>query len=140
MAETPDSVIADLRAYSSAGECRNAFFRQSQLKSLHEVLRKNTSSLQEAIQKDLCILSAEAGSEVAIAISTIAEHYDSIDPIRILEEEYRIAKGRDHGERVEPLGIVYIEPDTRHTPFFSIIAPLSAAIAAGNAVALKVWW
>ena len=44
-----------------------------------------------------------------------------------------MAKGKDASGNREPMGIVYIEP-TRHTLLYSVISPVSSAIAAGNCI------
>ncbi|KAF2192022.1 hypothetical protein K469DRAFT_622015 [Zopfia rhizophila CBS 207.26] len=120
------------------GRCCNTYFRQDQLKTLHDTLRKNSSAIQDAIKKDTGILDAECAIEFALAISEVKELYSSLDPVKDLEEEYRIANGKDASDRREPGGIVYIEPQKRHTSFFSIVAPLSAALAAGNCIKLDI--
>ncbi|KAF2021436.1 ALDH-like protein [Aaosphaeria arxii CBS 175.79] len=133
-----DVIVAQLQATARTDQCRNVFFKQSELKALHDALRSNASQIKEAIQKDTSVSSSEARTEVAVALSIVKDHYQSLDPKKELEYEYRTSKGIDTLDRREPWGLVYIEPDLRHTPFLSVIAPLSAAIAAGNCVLLKL--
>lgn len=135
---TPDVALANLQATALTARCQNSFFRQKQLKSLHDVLRNNTSSIKDAIKQDTRAADAEATTEVALALDIVKEHYSSIDVKKELEKEYRITNGKDASDKREPWGVVYIVPQRSHTPFFSAIVAWSAALAAGNCVALKV--
>jgi aldehyde dehydrogenase (NAD+) len=135
---TPDIALANLQATALTARCHNAFFRQKQLKSLHDTLRNNVSSIKDAIKQDTSVSDAEASTEVALALDVVKEHYSSIEPKKELEEEYRITNGKDASDRRDPWGVAYIVPQRSHTPFFSAIVALSAALAAGNCVALKV--
>ncbi|KAF2632871.1 ALDH-like protein [Macroventuria anomochaeta] len=133
-----DSTIAQLQATALTARCHNPFFRQKQLKSLHDVLRQDGNTIKDAIKSDTLVSEQEAATEVALSLELVKEHYSSINPAKELEEEYRVANGKNAGDQTEPWGVVYIEPQQNHTPFFSAIAALSAALAAGNCVALKL--
>lgn len=133
-----DSAIAQLQATALTARCHNSFFRQKQLKALHDALRQDSNTIKDAIKSDTRVSEQEATAEVALSLQVVKEHYASIDPAKELEEEYRISNGKDARDQTQPWGIVYIEPQQNHTPFFSIITALSAALAAGNCVALKV--
>lgn len=132
------SAIAQLHATALTTRCHNSFFRQKQLKSLHDALRQNSNTIKDAIKSDTRVSEQEATAEVALSLDLVKEHYASINPSKELEEEYRLSKGQDAQDQTKPWGVVYIEPQQNHTPFFSIITALSAALAAGNCVALKV--
>ena len=133
-----DSVIAQLSATALTARCHNSFFRQKQLKYLHDALRQDSNTIKDAIKSDTRVSEQEAAIEVALSLELVKKYYASINPAKELEEEYRIANGKDASAQTEPWGVVYIEPQQNHTPFFSAIAALSAALAAGNCVALKV--
>lgn len=135
---TPDVALANLQATALTSRCHNAFFRQKQLKALHDTLRQNTSSIKDAIKQDTRVSDAEATVQVALALDNVKEHYSSIDVKKELVQEYRITNGTDASDRSEPWGVVYVEPQQNHTPFFSVIVALGAALAAGNCVGLKV--
>jgi len=135
---TPDAALADLQATALTARCHNVFFRQKQLKSLHDVLRKNVSSIKDAIKQDARTSDAEATTEIALALDIVKEHYLSLNSKKELDEEYRITKKKNASDRREPWGVVYIEPQQNHTQLFSVAVPVSAALAAGNCVALKV--
>jgi len=135
---SPFVALSNLQATALTARCHNAFFRQKQLKCLHDTLRNKSNEIADAIKQDTHVSDEEAITEVALALNTIKEHYSSIDTTKELEAEYRIAKGKDAGDRREPYGVAYIESQRNHTPFFSAIVPLSAALTAGSCVALKV--
>lgn len=135
---TPEVALATLQATALSTRCHNAFFRQKQLKSLHDALRNTSNAIRDAIKHDTHVSDEEATTEVALVLDLVKEHYNSIDAKKELEAEYRIKNGKDASDRREPWGVAYIEPQKSHTPFFSAISPLSAALAAGSCVALKV--
>jgi aldehyde dehydrogenase (NAD+) len=136
---TPDVALANLQATALTARCHNVFFRQKQLKSLHDTLRKATTSIKDALQQDTRVSDAEATAEVALALDIVKEHYGSLNSKKELEEEYRITNKKNASDWRDPWGVVYVEPQRYHTPFFSVIVTVSAALAAGNCVALKVW-
>ncbi|KAL1656941.1 hypothetical protein SLS61_000737 [Didymella pomorum] len=133
-----DSAIAQLQATALTARCHNSFFRQKQLKSLHDALRQDSNTVKDAIKSDTRVSEQEAAAEVALSLDLVKEQYAAINPAKDLEEEYRLSKGKDAQDQTRPWGVVYIEPQQNHTPLFSIIMALSAALAAGNCVALKL--
>jgi|SRR5690242_17377138 len=133
-----DSALEQLHATALTARCHNAFFRQKQLKALHDGLRQDSNTLKDAIKADMRTSEQEAVTEVALSLELVKEHYATIDTAKELEEEYRVANGKDANDQRRPWGVVYIEPLQTHTPLFSIIASLAAALAAGNCVVLKV--
>jgi aldehyde dehydrogenase (NAD+) len=135
---TPDVAIANLEATVLTARCHNVFFRQKQLKSLHDTLRNNASSIRDAIKRDSRVSDAEATTEVALALDVVRAHYDSIDTKEELKKEYRISNGANASDSRGPWGIIYIEPQQSHTPLYSAVVALSAALVTGNCVALKV--
>ena len=135
---TSDAAVALLVGTARTDRCQNAFFRQQQLKSLHDILRNNVAQLRDAIKKDDGVTDAEATTEIAVVLGIVKEHYKSIDPQKEIQNEYQVAHKKDFLKRTVPWGVVYIEPALGHTPVFNILSPLSAAIVAGNCVALKV--
>jgi hypothetical protein len=126
-----------LRAAAVDGRLSNAFVRQEQLKRLHSSLIKSADSIQEAIIKDSGNTKAEAAVEFSLALACVKRQVASLNPEKELEDEYRVAKGKDAADRREAIGIVYIEP-INHTFFYSVVVPLSMAIAAGNCVIVQV--
>lgn len=133
-----DSAIVALQATALTGRCDNAFFRQKQLKSLHDALRQDSNTIKDAIKADTRVSEQEATTEVALALELVKEYYSSINQAKEREQEYRVANGKNANDQKQPWGVVYIEPQQSHTPFYSAIAALSAALAAGNCIALKV--
>lgn len=135
---TPGVAISNLQATALSARCHNAFFRQKQLKSLHDVLRNNASEIRDALKQDTRASDAEVTIEFALALEAVREHYEAINSKKELESEYLITNGKDARDRSDPWGVSYIEPQQSHTPLFSVITAVSAAIRAGNCVALKV--
>ena len=126
-----------LRAAAVDGRLSNVFVRQVQLKQLHSGLIKHAESIQEAIVKDSGNTRAEAAVEYSLTLASLKKQITSLDPVKELEDEYRIANGEDAADRREAIGIAYIEP-INHTFFYSVVVPLSVAIAAGNCVVVQV--
>jgi acyl-CoA reductase-like NAD-dependent aldehyde dehydrogenase len=133
-----NAALTALQATALTARCHNAFFRQKQLKSLHDALRLESDALKDALKADTYISEQEAMTEVARVLDLVKEHHNSVNPATELEQEYRVTNGKDAHNQTRPWGVVYIEPQQSHTPLFSVIASLSAALAAGNCVALKV--
>ncbi|KAF2003490.1 ALDH-like protein [Amniculicola lignicola CBS 123094] len=131
------SDLARLQATASTAQCQNSFFRLENLKAVHDILRTNVTTLKEAIIKDTKVSDAEAVVEIAQTLSIIKQHYRSIKVTEGIEEEYKVANGKDAPSRRVPWGVVFIEPQWRHTPFLSVVSTVSAALVAGNCVALK---
>lgn len=137
---SPDIALANLQATALTARCHNAFFRQKQLKSLHDTLRSSVAEIKDAIKQDSSVSDAEASTEVALALDVVKEHYSAIDAKKELEQEYRVSNGKDASDGRVPWGVVYVELQRQHTQFYSAIVALSAALAGGNCVALKVYW
>ena len=133
-----DTTLANLQATALTARCHNPFFRQKQLKALHDTLRQHAAVIKDAIASDSCTSEQEAIIEVAITLDLVKEYHGSVNASKELVEEYLVAQGKDDINRRAPWGVAYIEPHRTHTPFFSAIAALCAALASGNCVALKV--
>lgn len=129
--------FGQLRAAAIDGRTQTIYYRQAQLEKLYETLVENATSIQEVIVTDTGVSQAEARIEYSLALSSLREQYAQLDPLKEHEEEYLIREGRNAPSLRTGVGIVYIKPTT-HTLFFSVISPLSAAIAAGNCVLLQV--
>lgn len=130
--------FAALRAAAIDGRTRNVIYRQTQLSRLHEKLVQEQESIKTAIVSDSGINRAEAEVEYTLAITELRARYSELDPKKELEDEYAVAKSKDAPELRVGVGIVLLKAHTEHTMFFSVIAPLSGAIAAGNCVIVQV--
>lgn len=131
------SSIGRIQLSNIDGRARTPRFIQNQLHALHTSLLQNAPEIRQAIVASSHHTAAEVGVEFYLAVSTVKDQYTSINFDRILEEEYSVANGKDVPERRVAAGIVYIVPAS-HTLFYSTIAPLAAAIAAGNCVVLEL--
>lgn len=119
------------------GRCLNIRYRQNQFHRLQSSLVQNIEQIKDAIAADSGNSEEEVRAEICLAFKEIRTHYASLDLKKDLEEEYRVANGKDNYDGKRGAGIVYIVPAS-HTMFFSVVAALSAAIAAGNCVILEV--
>ncbi|KAK3117127.1 hypothetical protein LTR53_001784 [Teratosphaeriaceae sp. CCFEE 6253] len=127
------NAFPQIRAAAIDGRAHNVYYRQIQLEQLCHTLIDNATKLQEAIARDHGHSLAEIAVELSLAIRAIRHDYASLSQKQTHTEEYRVALGEDAPDGARPVGIVYIEP-CAHTLLFSVVVPLSAAIAAGNCV------
>lgn len=126
-----------LRAAAIDQRTHNILYRQTQLERLAQCLISKPDEISSAIATDYGHSQAEIAVEINLAITALRRDYASLRPKHSLEEEYRIAAGKDAPTARRPAGIVYIEP-CAHTRFYSVVVAMSAAIAAGNCVILLV--
>ncbi|KAM0690168.1 hypothetical protein Q7P36_008935 [Cladosporium allicinum] len=115
------------------GRTHNIYYRQHQLEALHQALLDHSSEIKNAIAADTDHTSSEIAIEIHLALSALKTSYETLQPTKALADEYLIASGKNAPENRVPVGIAYIEP-CAHTLLYSVVAPLSAAIAAGNCV------
>lgn len=119
------------------GRTENGRYRQDQLHALHKALREEAAQLCAALQADSRSTPAEVEAEYYLAMQAVRHFYATIDFARDLEDEYRVARGKDNPARRVGVGLVVIRP-TSHTRLYSVVSPLAAAIAAGNCLVLEV--
>lgn len=129
--------FAKVRSSAVDGRVHNPYYKLDQLKSLHRVLADNSRQIQESIKSDTGYRTADVKVEYWLALRCIAKSYASIDPKKILQDEYAIASGQDVPDAREPYGIVVIEP-SQHAFFVSLVSVLAPALAAGNCVVVQV--
>jgi acyl-CoA reductase-like NAD-dependent aldehyde dehydrogenase len=131
------SPFAPLSASAIDGRTHNIYYRQHQLEALHQGLLDHSSEIKSAIAADTEHTPAEIAIEIHLALSALKTSYETLQPTKALADEYLIASSKDAPTNRVPAGIAYIEPCT-HTLLYSIVAPLSAAIAAGNCTIVLV--
>ncbi|KAL2879383.1 hypothetical protein SGCOL_005248 [Colletotrichum sp. CLE4] len=112
-------------------------FRQDNLISLHNELRKESAALTAAQEKDTGASKTEIEAEHFLALETVRHFYESLNFSKELEAEYLVAHGKDNTSRRTGAGLVIIRPTT-YTRLFSILSPLAAALAAGSVVVLEL--
>ncbi|KAL1305027.1 hypothetical protein AAFC00_003926 [Neodothiora populina] len=130
--------IENIRAAAVDGRTRNVIYRRSQLGKLQAALSQEAETMISAIAQDTGCTMLESRVEYYLTMLQVKDRYLELDPAGELVMEYSIAEGRDASESREGVGIVLISAVVDHSPFFSVVAPLSAAIAAGNCVILQV--
>jgi acyl-CoA reductase-like NAD-dependent aldehyde dehydrogenase len=119
------------------GRTENGRYRQDQLHRLHRTLREDASKMVAALVADSRSTRAEAEAEFYLGMEAIRHFNDSLDFEKDLKDEYSVVRGEDNRKRRVGAGLVVIRPTT-HTRFYSVVAPLAAAIAAGNCILLEV--
>jgi acyl-CoA reductase-like NAD-dependent aldehyde dehydrogenase len=129
--------LAQIVAGNIDGRAANIRYRQNQFHRLQNSILKNLNELKQAIADDSGHTQQEVQAEVALAVNEIHTHYASLDVARSVEVEYRISNGKDNRDNRRGAGIIYIIP-SQHTLFYSVIAALSAALAAGNSTIIEV--
>ena len=131
------TAISALRATAIDGRAHNVFYRLEQLEKLHRSLVRESLALLEAIATDSGNTASDARIEFVLTAHTVKEQYARLDPKIELRNEYAIANGENADTLRVPCNIVIIKP-TAHTLLYSMVAPLSAALAAGCCVAIQV--
>ncbi|RMY59827.1 hypothetical protein D0863_11814 [Hortaea werneckii] len=123
-----------IRAAAIDGRAVNVYYHQRQIERLHDAITKASAEILKAIETDYDHTPAEAATEMHLAMQALKSDYASLQPKQAHHDEYLIASGKDAGSNRRPVGVVYIEPCSKHTLFYSVIIPLSSAMATGNCV------
>ncbi|KAH7121390.1 Aldehyde/histidinol dehydrogenase [Dactylonectria macrodidyma] len=129
---------ARLRAAAVDGRAHNVYFRQTQVERLCKAVVSNARELSKALKQDFEYRRDDVAIELYATVAAIKESYAALEPEHVHDEEYLIAHGKDMPSFRKPAGIVYIEPCASHSLLNSALAPLTAAVAAGNCVILLV--
>lgn len=119
------------------GRVENVRYRQNQLQQLHAALRINADRVCDAISKHAYSSKTASEREFYLAMDSVNKAYGTLDFDHALKEEYLVKEGKDNLSRKVGLGLIAIRPGT-HSRLYSIVTPLSMAIAAGNCVFLEV--
>jgi len=131
------NLLQRLRAAVIDGRTHNPGYRQRQLAALHGGLRTQSTAVCAAIAADSQSSSREVEAEFLLSMAVVRDSYEALDFDKVLQEESLAAEGRDNVTRRICLGLVVIRP-IRHTRLYSILAPVVAAIAAGNCILVEV--
>ncbi|KAJ5653299.1 aldehyde dehydrogenase PutA [Penicillium lividum] len=129
--------LARIVAGNIDGRAANIRYRQNEFHRLQNSILKHQNELEQAIADDSGHTQEEVQAEVALALKEIHTHYASLDVARSVEVEYRVSNGKDNRDNKRGAGIVYIIP-SQHTLFYSVIAALGAALAAGNSTIIEL--
>jgi len=119
------------------GRAQSPRYIQQQLLRLHDTLVENAKHVRDAIRSDSHHTASEVEVEYYLALQSVKDQYLQLNVERIIEDEYHLANLIDSPSRMVAAGVVYISP-ADHTRLYSIVAPVAAAIAAGNCVVLEV--
>ena len=132
-----DDTIANIRSSVIDGRAQTPRFRQRQVAALHPVLIRSKDDILSAIISDTRHTRAEAEAQYYVTLQALKSIYLQLDPLKMIESEYTIAKGQSNLQRRVPYGCAYIIPATT-SALYSTIVPVAAAIAAGNCVVLEL--
>ncbi|MBP7738652.1 MAG: aldehyde dehydrogenase [Spirochaetes bacterium] len=131
--------ILRLRKFFESGDTKNVSFRKKQLRLLRKAIRKNEDAIMDALARDLKKPLFESyASEIGILYTEIRHvlwHLRSWSRKRAVKTPI-IHFYSTSAVRQEPYGVVLIIGPWNY-PFQLIIAPLIAAIAAGNCAVIK---
>ncbi|KAK7890537.1 hypothetical protein LTR67_007745 [Exophiala xenobiotica] len=115
------------------GRAQSIRLRQKLLHSLYNGLKSSTSALKEAIAADSGNGEAEVALELALTISELRTHYDTLN----VEEDLKEQRSPENLNATTNIGIIYVIP-TKQNLFYSVISALTAALAAGNCVIVEL--
>lgn len=137
------AALARIRGSATDGRAHNPIFRRTQLKKLHDAVVAHADELERAIvtAEDTAVTPHDARLELCFAVRAIRELSASprLDVAKTLELEYAVSRGQDARGARRPVGIVVISaPPTAHTPVYSVVSAVAAAVAGGNCVVLQV--
>ncbi len=131
--------IQKIRKFYNAGETKNVSYRKKQLRKLKKAIRKNEGAIIEALYKDLKKPAFESyASEIGILYTEIRHvlwHLRSWARKREVKTPV-IHFYSTSAVHYDPYGVVLVIGPWNY-PFQLVIAPLVAAIAAGNCAVIK---
>ncbi|KAK1044792.1 hypothetical protein LTR74_018256 [Friedmanniomyces endolithicus] len=112
------------------GRAQSTRHKQAQFHRLFEAATGSAHAIKLALQADSGNSLAEVDLEFSLALSSLKQHYSSLDLKKQLQSDRQIEIGEGNAGRRRPLGIVYIIP-SKWAPFYSIVSAWAAATAAG---------
>lgn len=137
--ETLATRMADLRAFAATRATHSRSYRMGQLKGLRELFEDYATDIQDTLWQDVGKSSAQTNQtefgpvkdEIAHAMLHLT---DWMEPQR-RSIPYGLRPGKAM-VKPRPLGVVGIIGHWTH-PFYTLMAPLVGAVAAGNCMVLK---
>ena len=137
--ETLPARMAELRAFAATRATHSRAFRMDQLKGLRELFEDYATDIQEALWQDVRKSRAQTNQTefgpVKDEISYAMLHLtDWMEP-QARSIPYSLRPGKAM-VKPRPLGVVGIVGHWTH-PFYTLLAPLVGAVAAGNCMVLK---
>lgn len=131
--------MEELRAFAATRATHSRTFRMDQLKGLRELFEDYSTDLQDALWQDIGKASAQTDQTEFIPVKDEIS-YAMLHLTDWMEPQPRsIPYGLRPGKAMvkpRPLGVVGIVGNWTH-PFFTLMAPLVGAVAAGNCIVLK---
>ena len=134
-----NQIVANQRQFFNTHATKNFNFRLKQLKKLEDVLKANEQALYDAIYKDFKKSSFETfTSELALVyhdIKDASRHLKSWGKVKRVGTNFLNSPAKSY-IIPEPLGVCLVIGAWNY-PYQLTIAPVVAAIAAGNTVVIK---
>lgn len=137
--ETLPARMAELRAFAATRATHSRAFRMDQLKGLRELFKDYAVDIEDALWQDIGKSAAQTQqtefvpvqAEIAHAMLHLTDWMES-QPRAI---PYGLRPGKAM-VKPRPMGVVGIVGNWTH-PFYTLLAPLVGAVAAGNCLVLK---
>lgn len=131
--------VQRLRNFYNTGQTKKISFRKKQLRKLRRAIRKNESAIMEAMRRDLGKPAFESyAGEIGVLYQEITH---AIRHVRSWARKREVRTSIIHFYSTsevlyEPYGVALIIGPWNY-PFQLVIAPLAAALAAGNCAVIK---
>ncbi|GAA4107177.1 aldehyde dehydrogenase family protein [Enteractinococcus coprophilus] len=137
--DTLSARIVELKAFAATRATHSRSFRMDQLKGLREVFEDYTEDIQDALWQDIGKSAAQTDQTEFVPVKDEIS-YAMLHLTDWMEPQPRsIPYGLRPGKAMvkpRPLGVVGIVGHWAH-PFYTLLAPLVGAVAAGNCMVLK---
>lgn len=135
----PEELVAELRQTFRSGKTKAVSWRREQLLALKRMLVDNEPMLATALEADLGKSPTEAYStEIGFCLNEIDHMLKNLDAW-VAPRKVKVPLSQRPGRAeviAEPRGVTFIIAPWNY-PVHLLVAPLAAAIAAGNAVVAK---
>lgn len=122
--------FSKIQASQLDGLAQSFRYKQAALQHLYNALIVAATKIKTSIQADWLLSSSEVDFEFSQSLSELRSLYESLELQKELNSIHQVEKGVQNAERTRPLSVVYIKP-SKWSLFYSVISPLSSAIAAG---------
>ena len=137
--ETLSARMADLRAFAATRATHSRSYRMDQLKGLRELFEDYGTDLQDTLWHDIGKSMAQTNQTEFTPVKDEIAHAmlhltDWMEP-QSRSIPYALRPGKAM-VKPRPLGIIGIVGNWTH-PFYTLMAPLVGAVAAGNCLVLK---
>lgn len=127
-----DEIFRCIEISQLEGRARSTRLRQHQFHDLWTALRRSEKAIKNAIVADDGSDAWEATLEYGLTLAEVKAHYDSFSLASDLKSAYAV----ENLDATTTTSVTYIIPAHRNL-FYSVLSPLSAALAAGTCVIVE---